>query len=57
MLWWTEKTEDALRRTVGKNRKILNEALAEFEGRFKELVKIAGDLDNVKSFVHFTLKF
>ncbi|OHT04931.1 Dynein heavy chain family protein [Tritrichomonas foetus] len=45
MLWWTDRTEDALRRTSGKNKKILNETLQEFETRFKELVKIAGSLD------------
>ncbi|KAK8898529.1 Dynein heavy chain 5, axonemal [Tritrichomonas musculus] len=45
MLWWTDRTEDALRRTSGKNKKILNETLQEFDTRFKELVKIAGSLD------------
>ena len=45
MLWWTDRTEDALRRANGKNRKVLNETLQEFETRFKELVQIAGSLD------------
>jgi dynein heavy chain len=42
MLWWTQRSEDALSRTNGKNKKILNETLQEFESRFKDLVKIAG---------------
>ena len=45
MLWWTDRTEDALRRASGKNKKVLNETLTEFDNRFKELVKIAGSLD------------
>jgi dynein heavy chain len=45
MLWWTEKTEDTLRRTTRKNKKILNKTLAEFENRFKEIVRLAGELD------------
>ncbi|KAH0792655.1 Dynein heavy chain family protein [Histomonas meleagridis] len=45
MIWWTEKTEDSLNRTNGKNKKILNETLQEFESRFKELIKISGSLD------------
>ena len=45
MIWWTERTEDTLRRANGKNSKILNETRDEFRLRFNTLVKIAGELD------------
>ena len=45
IIWWTERTEDTLRRANGRNSKIFNETKDEFRMRFNTLVRIAGELD------------